>query len=142
MSLLRILLAYLLLLVGAFSTYVCIFGAFQSLPEQQPAKYFMVIFGALLAAVSLTLAGFLNRRRNWCRSSGIALLAAAGLALLIIVSDASYRDTAQLPPMIALNDYTVGGPVVILVLILGGLLLWQGLKQARKSIEELSKETE
>lgn len=142
MSLLRILLAYLLLLVGAFSTYVCIFGAFQSLPEQQPAKYFMVIFGALLAAVSLTLAGFLNRRHNCRRSSGIALLAAAGLALLIIVSDASYRDTAQLPPMIALNDYAVGGPVVILVLILGGLLLWQGLKQARKSIEELSKETE
>ncbi|MBO2633266.1 hypothetical protein I6M48_12300 [Shewanella algae] len=142
MSLLRILLAYLLLLVGAFSTYVCIFGAFQSLPEQQPAKYFMVIFGALLAAVSLTFAGFLNRRRNWRRSSGIALLAAAGLALLIIVSDASYQDTAQLPPMIALNDYTVGGPVVILVLILGGLLLWQGLKQARKPIEELSKETE
>ncbi|MBO2565586.1 hypothetical protein [Shewanella algae] len=142
MSLLRILLAYLLLLVGAFSAYVCIFGAFQSLPEQQPAKYFMVIFGALLAAVSLTLAGFLNRRRSWRRSSGIALLAAAGLALLIVVSDASYRDTAQLPPMIALNDYTVGGLVVILVLILGGLLLWQGLKQARKPVEELSKETE
>ncbi|MCE9790628.1 hypothetical protein LZ659_03240 [Shewanella indica] len=104
MSLLRLLFAHLLLLVGAFSAYVCIFGAFQSLPEQQPAKYFMVIFGALLAAVSLTLAGFLNRRRNWRRSSGIALLAAAGLALLIIVSDASYQDTAQLPPMIALND--------------------------------------
>ncbi|MCE9789438.1 hypothetical protein [Shewanella chilikensis] len=129
MSLLRILFAYLLLLVGAFSAYVCIFGAFQSLPEQQPAKYFMVIFGALLAAVSLTLAGFLNRRRNWRRSSGIALLAAAGLALLIIVSDAAYQDTAQLPPMIALNDYTVGGPVIIVVLILGSQLLWRGIKQ-------------
>lgn len=129
MSLLRILFAYLLLLVGTFSAYVCIFGAFQSLPEQQPAKYFMVIFGALLAAVSLTLAGFLNRRRNWRRSSGIALLAAAGLALLIIVSDAAYQDTAQLPPMIALNDYTVGGPVIIVVLILGSQLLWRGIKQ-------------
>jgi len=129
MSLLRLLFAHLLLLVGAFSAYVCIFGAFQSLPEQQPAKYFMVIFGALLAAVSLTLAGFLNRRRNWRRSSGIALLAAAGLALLIIVSDASYQDTVQLPPMIALNDYAVGGPVIMLVLILGGQLLWRGIKQ-------------
>ncbi|BCV67008.1 hypothetical protein [Shewanella carassii] len=133
MSLLRILFAYLLLLVGAFSAYICIFGAFQSLPEQQPAKYFMVIFGALLAAVSLTLAGFLNRHRNWRRSSGITLLAAAGLALLIVVSDASYQDTAQLPPMIALNDYAVGGPVVILVLLLGGLLLWQGIKQRPKA---------
>ena len=133
MSLLRILIAYLLLLVGAFSPYVCIFGAFQSLPEQQPAKYFMVIFGALLAAVSLTLAGFLNRRRNWRRSSGIALLAAAGLALLIIVSDASYQDTVQLPPMIALNDYAVGGPVIMLVLILGGQLLWRGIKQNQRA---------
>lgn len=129
MSLLRLLFAHLLLLVGAFSAYVCIFGAFQSLPEQQPAKYFMVIFGALLAAVSLTLAGFLNRRR----SSGIALLAAAGLALLIIVSDASYQDTAQLPPMIALNDYAVGGPVIMLVLILGGQLLWRGIKQNQRA---------
>ncbi|WP_226683980.1 hypothetical protein [Shewanella indica] len=133
MSLLRLLFAHLLLLVGAFSAYVCIFGAFQSLPEQQPAKYFMVIFGALLAAVSLTLTGFLNRRRNWRRSSGIALLAAAGLALLIIVSDASYQDTAQLPPMIALNDYTVGGPVIMLVLILGGQLLWRGIKQNQRA---------
>ncbi|MGI2856049.1 hypothetical protein ACRTDR_17920 [Shewanella algae] len=133
MSLLRLLFAYLLLLVGAFSAYICIFGAFQSLPEQQPAKYFMVIFGALLAAVSLTLAGFLNRRRNWRRSSGIALLAAAGLALLILVSDTSYQDSATLPPMIALNDYAVGGPVVILVLLLGGLLLWQGIKQRPKA---------
>ncbi|MEL4425072.1 hypothetical protein AAEH84_04655 [Shewanella indica] len=133
MSLLRLLFAHLLLLVGAFSAYVCIFGAFQSLPEQQPAKYFMVIFGALLAAVSLTLAGFLNRRRNWRRSSGIALLAAAGLALLIIVSDASYQDTVQLPPMIALNDYAVGGPVIMLVLILGGQLLWRGIKQNQKA---------
>ncbi|BCV36401.1 MULTISPECIES: hypothetical protein [Shewanella] len=133
MSLLRLLFAHLLLLVGAFSAYVCIFGAFQSLPEQQPAKYFMVIFGALLAAVSLTLAGFLNRRRNWRRSSGIALLAAAGLALLIIVSDASYQDTVQLPPMIALNDYAVGGPVIMLVLILGGQLLWRGIKQNQRA---------
>lgn len=133
MSLLRLLFAHLLLLVAAFSAYVCIFGAFQSLPEQQPAKYFMVIFGALLAAVSLTLAGFLNRRRNWRRSSGIALLAAAGLALLIIVSDASYQDTVQLPPMIALNDYAVGGPVIMLVLILGGQLLWRGIKQNQRA---------
>ncbi|MCH1919099.1 hypothetical protein L9G15_06580 [Shewanella sp. A3A] len=134
-----------LFFIGAgFLVYMVGLFAFIDVPEAGNGKWVMLSLSCIPLVIFQLLGLALFRGSNWQTVTGITLLSGIGMTLLVVVSMFTMRLSPELMAMEnayaleMMSDYVAGGVISALLLMLSGLLIFQGRNAKKKQQQLLS----